>query len=62
MDQYDPDYILISSRPNTIGHHGGYPLGPRFKEITQLVEPAFSGRFIRVFDYREFCSAAEATR
>jgi hypothetical protein len=60
IEHYGPDYILISSKPNTIGHHGGFAIEPRFAEIAEVVEPAFSGRFLSVFGYREFCAAAEA--
>jgi hypothetical protein len=60
-DQYAPDYILISSKPNTIGHHGGFEIGPRFAEVARAVEPAFAGRFLSVFGYPQFCAAARGT-
>jgi hypothetical protein len=58
-DEYRPDYILVTSRPETIGV-SRYPIGPRFAQIAREVEPAFDGSFLRVFGYRDFCAGARA--
>jgi hypothetical protein len=60
-DSYGADFILISSKRNRIGHLGGYALGPGFAQIAHIAQPVFSGRSLRVFDYQEFCAAAETT-
>jgi hypothetical protein len=60
-DQYSPDFILVTSRPETIGL-SRYTIGPRFAKIAREAEPTFRGRFLRAFDYQAFCAAAIATR